>query len=578
MSSPQQSNKAKKKQLLYRLLAFCAFLILVNFAAQKWFVQWDLTKDKRYTVTPATKALLSNMKGRTEITVFLKGDYLPAAFKNLSESTESLLKNFRSSSNGKVTYKFVDPINSESSVIETMGKFGMTGIPVTINGKVGSEQKMIFPWALITYHPQNGAPERQSPVFLQESNSMVLSKTVLNRSEVLLEYNLANAINQLAAGNRAFIAYLTGNGEAFGPEIASTFMTIGKSFDIDTLNLSATTAIDAQKYKAIIVNKPMVPFSDVDLFKIDQYIMAGGKALFAIDAVAASIDSFSQKETFMAMPTDLRLNELLFAYGVRINGDLVLDAANNAGIPVTANGTAQPKIFSWPYFPILQGNEASLISKNLEGVLARFASSLTLTQDQPNIKKTPLLTSSAYAKTEGAPAVIMYKSVLDEPNPATFTKKSVPVAALLEGKFVSAFTGHMPESVRGFVQQQQLLPQLGSNGKSKIIVVGDADIFINEVSEVKGHPEPKELGVYRFNSGFRFDNRSFLQNCLEYLINDQNLLAARNKTFENRILDPKRVDAERARWQILSIGLPVALVLLFAAIYLFLRKRRYDLK
>lgn len=578
MTPPKSSNKTKKQKLLYQLLALLLVLILINLAANNWFVQLDLTKDKRYSVTPATKNLLKNTKGRAEITVFLKGDYLPAAFKNLSESTENLLKNFRSYSNGKITYNFVDPINADASVIETMGKNGMTGIPVTVSGKAGSEQKMIFPWALITYHPENGAPERQAPVFLQESNTMVLSKTVLNRSEVLLEYNLANAINQLSQGDRAFVAYLTGNDEAFGPEIASTFMSIGKSFNLDTLNLSSVNAIDPNKYKAIMVNRPMKPFTDLDLFKIDQFIMAGGKALFAVDAVAASIDSFSQKETFMAMPTDLRLNEILFSYGARINGDLVLDAANNAGIPVTANGTAQPKIFSWPYFPILQGNEEALVSKNLEGVLARFASSLTLTQDNPNIKKTPLLTSSAYAKTEGAPAVIMYKSVLDEPNPATFTKKEVPIAALLEGKFVSAFVGHMPESIRAFVQQNQFLPLQGTNNANKIIVVGDADIFINEVSEMKGAPEPKELGVYRFKSGIRFDNRTFLQNCIEYLANDQNLLAARNKSFENRILDPKRVEAERSQWQMLSIGLPIVLVLLLAVIYLYWRKRKYAVK
>ncbi|RQO30556.1 gliding motility-associated ABC transporter substrate-binding protein GldG [Taibaiella sp. KBW10] len=569
------SNDKKKKQLLIKLLGVIALLVLINVASYRWSTQLDLTRDQKYSTTKATQQFLNGLKGKAHITVFLKGNNIPAAFKNLSVSTEELLKTFSHNSNDKISYDFVDPIeDDDTAIIGTLARYNMTGFPVTVNGKAGSEQKMVFPWALVRYKPENGAPERIMPVFLQESNSMVLSKTILNRSEMLLEYNLANALFQLQKDQPDFIAYLTGNEEAFGPEIRSLVATIGRQYGLDTVNLQSQVALNPAKYKAVIINRPFKAFSDIDLFKIDQYIMQGGKVLFSIDAVRASIDSFAQKETFIGMPTELGLNDMLFHYGARINNDLVLDAANNAGIPVASGGQAQQKMFSWPYFPVLQaGASQHPITKNLDGVLARFASSIDLNKNNDKVSKTALLTSSAYSKTEGAPAAIMYKSVLEEPNPATFTKKNLVVAALLEGKFTSAFLNQYSDNVKNFMAAHNLIFKSGAAKDTKIIVLSDADILLNEVSEADN--KAMELGVYRFNKTYRFDNVTFLQNCLTYLIDDHNLLEARAKSFENRILDPKRTEAERSKWQMIAIGLPLVLVALLAIIYLYLRKRKY---
>lgn len=573
--SDSTSNDKKKKQLLLKLLGIIALLVLINLACYRWSAQLDLTRDRKYSTTKATEDFLKNLKGKAHITVFLKGSNIPAAFKNLSVSTEELLKTFQHNSGDRVTYNFVDPIeDNDTSIISTLARYRMTGFPVTINGKAGSEQKMVFPWALVRYTPANGAPERVMPVFLQESNSMVLSKTILNRSEMLLEYNLANALFQLQKDQPDFIAYLTGNEEAFGPEIRSLVATIGRQYGLDTVNLQSQAAISPEKYKAMIINRPFKAFSDIDLFKIDQYIMQGGRVIFSVDAVKASIDSFSRTETFIGMPTELGLNDMLFHYGARINNDLVLDAANNAGIPVASGGQAQPEFFSWPYFPILQpGAGSHPITKNLDGVLARFASSIDLNKNKDSITKTALLTTSAYSKTEGAPAVIMYKSVLDKANPATFTKQNLVVAALLEGKFTSAFLNQYSDNVRDFMAANQLIFKDGAAQKGKIIVISDADILLNEVSETDNNI--MEMGVYRFKKAFRYDNVTFIQNCLTYLVDDHNLLEARAKSFENRILDPKRTEAERSQWQLIAIGIPLLLVALLAVIYLYLRKRKY---
>ena len=568
------SIAATKKKVITRIVTVILALIAINIIAYKWFAQVDLTKDKRYTITETTKSMLKNMKGTVEVTIFLEGDYLPSPFKNLRSSTEELLRNFQNQSNQHLTYKFVDPIGKDNeATLEIMKKYRMTGIPVTIAGKSGSEQRMVFPWALVKYNPGSGQPVREIPVFLQESNSMVLSRSILNKSEILLEYNLANAINTLQKDQRDAIAYLMGNGEPFGDQIASAIMSLGKYYSIDTINLQNETVISPSKYKAIFINQPKSAFSDVDKFKIDQFIMNGGNVLMSLDNATGSIDSFYYNEHFTALAVEHNLGDLLFQYGIRINNNLVLDGVENTGIPVATDGATQQKMFSWPYHPIVKPYESQHpITKNLEGVLTKFVSGMEILKGNPNFEKTVLLSSSAYSKTQGTPAAIIYKTILDEPDMSTFRQKNIPVAVLLEGNGVSAYAANKPESVHNFIQQNNIKPATQAK-KGKIIIVSDGDMFLNEVSEQSG---PREMGMYMFIPNYQFDNRTFLLNSMEYLTNENHLLEARSKTIDNRSLDPKRVEAERSKWQLITIALPIAIFSLLGFGFAYYRKKKYS--
>ncbi|RYD97470.1 MAG: gliding motility-associated ABC transporter substrate-binding protein GldG [Sphingobacteriales bacterium] len=571
--SSEVSKIKKKRQSLFRSFLFVVLvLVSINIIAYQWYAQLDLTADKRYSTTRATTQMLKELKGNVNVTVFLAGKKLPAAFKNLAYGTEELLKTFSNESHRKVIYQFVDPVDNEDAV-NTLRQYGMTGFPVTVNDDGGMQQRLVYPWALVTYIPENGAEARSVPVMLQESNSMVLNKQILLRSEIMLEYNLGNTIRQLSKAKDDMVAYLTGNGEPTSAEMLSLARNVGIArYGMDSLNLQSVTNIPAS-YKAMLIVKPTIPFSELDLFKIDQYIMQGGRVLFALDATLANIDSFQHSGTFTATPLNTGLNELLFPYGARVNNDLVLDATTNAGIPVAVGGEAQPQKYSWPYFPVLEGNEQLALTKNLQGVLARFPSSIDLNKNNDaKVKKMPLLSSSVYTKTVGLPAVVMYnQSILETPNLATFNKKNVVVAALLEGTFVSPFAQQHSDALNAFIDQHQLIVKNQSAANAKLIVLSDADILLNEV----GENGPMELGAYRFEKGFRFDNAAFFQNSLTYLIDDHNLLEARTKNFQSRILDPKRVAEEATKWQFLAIGVPVMLVGILGLIYTYIRKRKY---
>jgi gliding-associated putative ABC transporter substrate-binding component GldG len=388
---------------------------------------------------------------------------------------------------------------------------------------------------------------------------------------MLLEYNLAHAIHQVTRKQINSIAYLTGNREAFGLDIIAAFSALEQSYHLDTFNLQANEAIPV-RYEALIINRPLQAFSEVDKFKIDQYLMHGGSVFWNIDAVSGTLDSLQQTGTFNAMPIDLNLNDMLFRYGLRVNGNLMEDAVKCAGIPLMASGNnGQPVLYPWVYFPVLQSGSGHPIVKNLDGVLGRFVSTIDLNSSDPSIKKTVLLTSSDYSKTSSTPTPIILESAMVEPNPATFRDKNLIAAVLLEGAFPSAYSDHKPKSVLDFMDTASV-PFLQKAVKpTKMIVAADGELMMNEVSQ-KG--APSDLGVYRF-SDYRFDNKSFLLNCMEYLTDPDKLLEARSKTYKTRLLDPKRVSAERSTWQVINLGIPAALILILGAIFFFFRKRKY---
>lgn len=569
MSAKQ--NITKQQQPGRRLLAVIIVLIAVNIAAWFFYTQVDLTKDKRYTITTATRQMLQHIDGKVEVLVFLDGEDLPAPFQRLANSTVDMLRQFRDISDNKVVYRVVDPLGQDTTALNILRQYRMSGIPVSLSaGKKGTTQKMIFPWALITMVDAQGR-SLAYPVFLQETNTRNLNRQTLLKSEILLEYNLANGIHRLTMKELPAVAYLMGNGEQLDPYVLTAISTLQQSYRFDTLNINQVAAIPAV-YKTVLINRPMIPFTEKEKFKIDQYVMNGGNLFWSINMVTGTLDSLRSGQ-FNAMPIDLNLNDLLFHYGVRINPNLIEDAVSSAFIPLQARSqNSEASMRPWVYFPILMpGNDHPLV-KNLNGILTRFASSIDTNTNDPAIKKTVLLSSSKYSKTEAAPLPVIIESAMEDVNPATFLQQNLIGAILLEGRFTSAYATRRPVEVADMMDSLKLKLKATAVKPGKMIITGDADILANEFSPKEG---PFEMGVFLYDPNTKFDNKSFLLNSMEYMNDDENLLEARNKNFDNRILDPKVVEKERSTWQFINIGIPVLAILIFGSVFFFVRKKRY---
>lgn len=351
------------------------------------------------------------------------------------------------------------------------------------------------------------------------------------------------------------------------------FETLGRNFIVDTVNIRSQPFIP-HEYDAVVIVKPTEKFTDDDKFKLDQYVMNGGRLLFFIDVLYAERDSLQNGE-LIAYARDLNMNDLLFRYGVRINTDLIADKHSDV-IPVevgSVGGQSQQQLLPWPYAPLLQPGSDNPIVKNQADVLGQFVNSID-TVEAPGISKTILLTTSDHSYAMATPARVQLNSLQTEEDVSKYNRKNIPVAVLLEGKFSSLYANRVTQAQLDTLKSYDMGFLRQSETPGRIIVVSDADIVLNQVSEAIG---PLPMGTNKYTK-VSYANKDFFLTCTEYLANKSNILDAKAKDYTLRLLDVKKVDEERSFWQVINIVLPIALVCLFALLYQAWRKRKYTVK
>ena len=562
------SNKNKNGKWWW--IVVIAAIITVNFFASIVHKRIDLTNEKRFTISSPVKKILGNMDDVAEVTIFLKGD-LPAGFKNLSTSAEELLQEFKEYSNGKISYKLVSPDEqmpgTTTTYADTLNSLGIVPINLKVQLKAGEQSQYVYPAALVQYK------NKILPVNLYSGTQTVITPPELNSSEALLEYKFADAIYKLTENRKPMVAYSVGNGEPTGDNVVDLVENVlRKNYSLFTLNITKEPVIP-DTFKLLMIVKPTVPFTEDEKFKIDQYVMRGGKVIWFIDRLEAEMDSLQIKNQVIAYDRNLNLEDLLFKYGVRINPDLIMDLQSDF-LPFSVNGKDQFNFLHWNYFPLFESKQNSLINKNVGLVAGRFVNSID-TVNAPGIKKTILLSSSANSRTIETPALISGEENRNAPEDDAFKKKDIPAGILLEGKFTSLYKNRVSQ------QEMDSLQQFGTPflteciNDNKMIVIADGDIVLNGTQE----RNPLPMGVNSYTAGtqyeYQFANKAFVENCLEYLINTANLSEARAKDYTLRLLDPKLIAEQKTKWQMINLALPVALIIIFGIIYQWWRRKKY---
>jgi gliding-associated putative ABC transporter substrate-binding component GldG len=553
-------------------LVTLVILFLLNWAASAWHSRIDFTNEERFTLSNATKQLLKNIREPVQVDVFLKGNY-PSGFKKLSSSTADLLQEFKEVAGSNFQYNFISPedklAGTEVKYGDTLSGMGLLPINLTSQVKEGQQQQFVYPFALVHFKGQT------LPVTLYQGKTPLINFQELNSAEALLEYRIANAISKITQAQKPSIGYSNGNGE---PMDYSIYDLVENNLNIDyalsLININKQPFIP-KEFKVLVMVKPTQPFSDEAKMKLDQYVMNGGKILLFTDRLNAEMDSLQIKNEVVAYDRGLQLNDLLFKYGVRVNADLVMDLQCDY-LPFDVNGNGQFELLPWNYFPVLESKSDHAINKNLGFVSGRFVNSID-TVEAEGIKKTILLSSSANARKIASPALISGKENVAAPEDEKFKTPNIPVAVLLEGKFTSLYANRASQAMKDSIAAYggQFLPQCIND--NKMIVVADGDIVLNSV--IKGN-EPIPMGMNPYTYGtqraFPFANKDFVQNCLEYLINENGLSEAKGKDYVVRLLDSKKVNDQKSFWQLINIAVPVLLVILFALVFQWNRKRKYS--
>ncbi len=414
-------------------------------------------------------------------------------------------------------------------------------------------------------------------VSLIEPGSGYDTRTQLSISESMLEYKLASAIHKLEMPARKTIAYIVGQGQPLDWTTYDMLKSLESNYTVDTFNIIEHADIKSAVYDAIIINRPYSAIKEEEKFKIDQYIMRGGRVLWVVDPLITPLDSLQTNTTIMTTDRFLNLDDMLFNYGVRLNPTLVEDMQCFV-LPVTmgrtARGEAQIENKPWMYFPIFVPTSKHPIVNNMDGILGQFVSTID-TVGNPEAKKTVLLESSKYSRIAANPVRVNLAMLQFQLKEEMFQKPYNPVAVLLEGNFTSIYKNRVAPSFAQTLEKLQIPFKEKTDTTTAMIVIADGDIFANDFSETRG---PSPMGMLQRVPGDRFVNSSFLMNCMEYLTDKNSLLEARTKDVKLRLLDNGRTKEEANKWKIVNVGIPIALVLIFASVYTFFRKRRYEVK
>jgi ABC-2 type transport system permease protein len=574
------TKKNIKKSNITRLMLALVIIVLVNIISSFVFTRVDLTAEKRYSLSSATRGLLRNLHDVVFFKIYLEGD-LPPGFKRLSNETREMLDEFRAFSD-KIQYEFVNPSANPDPKIRTstyqlLVEAGLQPTDLRVNTKGQSSQLIIFPGAVVSYKGKD------VPVQLLMAQIGQDPDKVLNNSIQGLEYNLARAIQELIKPVKARIAFIEGQGELNKNETIDIQHSLSDFYDVDrvtlnhkisslTIRLKADSTHDklVNKYHAIIIAKPTKPFDEKDKFLIDQFIMRGGKVLWLIDPVFASMDSLQKYSATMGISNDVNLEDLLFNYGVRLNTNLVLDL-NALSIPVTTGKVgSQPQIdfLPWYFFPVLTPEINHPIVNGLNSIKTEFISNLD-TVETPGVKKTVLLTTSAYSRTLNAPVYIDLDILRKPPEERLFNQGPQAVTVLLEGTFKSGFKFRIPPELSG----NKDLGYLEVSKPTKMIVIADGDIIKNQFHFQQGYPLP--LGYDQWTRQ-TFGNKDFILNAVNYLCDDSGLISVRSRELKLRLLDKTRVSSQRLYWQLLNTMLPLLLIAGFGIGKYLFRKKKYS--
>ena len=557
----------------FQLLGWILALVLINVLSVFFHTGIDLTAEKRYTLSTSTEILVNSLDQPMKLTVYMDGD-LPAGFKKLADRAEDIASAFRSMSKGNFVVEFERPgagLNDTAKAIlfDSLQLMGINATNVKAQQKDGekTEETLVFPGAILS------GEKGQVGIDFLEGQSNLNGLESLNNAEALMEFKIAKAIMLLKRDSPPLVGYLAGNGQPLDLSVYDLIENvIRKDYYFKILPIDSVAAIP-QDFKAIVIAKPSAPFSREQRLKIDQYVMHGGKIIWAIDQLYASMDSLQRSSgSFVAYDQGLELDEQLFKYGVRINRDLVQDLESDKVPSVVGNMGGQPQIelLPWPYAPLLRNTSGHPIAKNLDFISSSFPQSID-TISSPGIKKDILLTSSSYARSLQTPALMEWRSIRTEQDLQLFNKNEIPVAVLLEGQFGSAFNNRISkEEMEGLsLTGTPFLAETQS--PNNMVVISDGDLLLNPVSEQEG---PMAMGMNNYTRQ-PFANRDFISNVLFYLTGGQEIIAARSKIFQLRLIDKAKMENDKFFWQVLNMTTPLCLLGCFYFINALLRKRKY---
>ncbi len=554
-----------KQRDIRNFVLIVAILFLINFIFSFYFFRWDLTSEKRYTLSKFTKEFLKSIDDIVYFKIYLSGE-LPPEFNKLKNEVKEMLDEMRIY-NDNIQYEFVDinEIGNKEDIRNLEKQLynkGLVPEQVVEKKENKTSESLVWPGAIVSYKGKETVWQifsRQLGFTPQENLNHALNE---------IEYGICKTIHKLQRKRRPEISIVEGHKELDTLRLYDFIKSLSEEYNVSRININHKLYA-LKNLDAIIIAKPDTIIDEKDKFIIDQFIMKGGKVLWLIDPVKLNMDSFRLKGYTLALSNPINLDDMLFRYGVRLNTDLIQDL-QCAVIPVNigfSKGQPNFKLFPWIFYPLIMPNSQHPIVKNLDLIKTEFVSSID-TLSTSGIKKTILLTSSKNTRVTPVPFRVSLAITQFKLKESAFNQGFKPIAVLLEGTFKSLYANRIPT----VIMEDSTIQFKEVSVPNKMIVISDGDMIKNDFNRATGMIYP--LGYDKYTNQ-TFANKQFLLNCVNYLLDDEGLLQLRSREVKLRLLDMKKVSLQKTKWQIYNVLLPPFIILLFSLIQYYLRKRKY---
>ncbi|MCO4813068.1 MAG: Gldg family protein [Flavobacteriales bacterium] len=592
---------AEKKQLIKGLYNWVLLgiiivsLILINIISSFVYKRFDTTSDQRYSLSEGTIEYLENsenFKTRLNLKIYLAGN-LPAELKYFKNAIENKLNEFKEIAGNKIEYQFIDPnVGTEGEQKELFDHIFAQGkgvLPMNlVYMKDGSQtQMMLWPGAIINY----GGSSVQSIQLLPGSKSdrpyqLNTMSDLIQNSINNLEYMLISSLRRATLEKKPNIAFLHGHGELTFPETQRIRALMSPYFSVDDITLNdSLNALD--KLTGLIIARPRSTFSDKDLYLIDQFVMKGGRLMCFMDQLYFNEDTLKTKgETHTTRYSSLRLDKMLFDYGLKINDNFVMDAHS---APTQVEYSKQ-SVIPW-FYNVLATPTKHAIARNVEPVFLPYTSEIQFVGNNPEIALTPILTSSSNSTASGMAPLLnlgIYqnygKSPELVPNPESETNKKC-LAGLAEGMFQSHFRNRIVES---FVNNPEIHYYEKSQSEGKVMLIGNGRFIMNSYDSTPSRTgnsyqyRPKNVNDLQFSQELInlkiphfFGNQEFFQNMTDYMMGDNSVLDIRSRQIDIHEMDKDRVKSHAGMYRMLNIGIPILSILVLAILFIYMRRRKY---
>lgn len=562
-----------KQNYIVHILLGLALVVMINVISSFWYGKIDMTEEQRFTLTEPTKETIRGLEKNVFVRIYLTGD-LPASFKRLKKAAREMIGRMEALNPSSIEYVFTDPSEGTTKEVNKfrrlMSDKGIYPIEISVMKNNEHVQKLIYPYAEFTVDDRS-----QFINILEPQGGGNGQEEVLNNSVNLLEYKFAKAFQNTYVNIEPIVMFSQGHGEYPPLKVASVKNALEKSYRTGFLNMDSIFHI-SDKVDVLIIARPLKPFSEKKKFMIDQYVMNGGKIIWLIDKLYITLDSMRGNEVFYPKVIDLNLSDLFFRYGFRVNDNVILDL-NCSKIPLSTGmqgNRPQIRLFDWYYHPVIVPSGKSEITKSLGPVNLKAPSTFDTIKTEYNVKKTPFLFTSEYSRIQRFPFGMSFKMLRYDPNLSLYDNGPYPTALLLEGEFSSLYQNRISKSMEEGLEELDMEFKPKSS-PTRMLLVTDGNIIENEVNPATD--EYRMAGYNKYNRTL-YANQQFLLNAVEYLINPDGIFKARNRDIKIRLLNTIKAYNEKTYWQVLNIGTPLLVLIVFGLIFRFLRKRKYSVK